>query len=92
MPCCFQLQKNVQMISGFAQQVSNVIQITLCPRLDKFTLEMRHCQETMQRSEGGSVSNLQQETLQKEIRDAGLTAKQVYQCSKDFVARGYNES
>ena len=80
------------MVSGFAQQVSNVIQVTLCPRLDKFTLEMRRCQDAVQRSERDNVSDFQQETLQKEIRDAGLTAKQVYQCSKDFVARGYQES
>ena len=82
----FQLLKNIQMIRRFMERLSNLIQITLCPHLDETTLEMRHFHKAAQiLSSEDSFLSLKQETLQTNIRNAGRTAKEVYECSKKFI-------
>ena len=80
-----QLQRDIQTMSSFAQQVSNAIETKLCPKASKLLQQMRRCLATLQRTGSERVSGLQQELIQKEIREVGRTAERVYKASKNFL-------
>ena len=75
-------------MNAFTQGVSNVMQVTLSPRIDKLVQGLSTCLATLTKPGAGEnrMSVLQKETILKEIRDVGITAKDVYYCSKSFLA------
>ena len=46
---------------------------------------MRRCLATLQRTGSERVSGLQQEMIQKEIREVGRTTERIYKASKNFL-------
>ena len=72
-------------MSSFAQQVSNAIETKLCPKTFKLVQQMRRCLATLQRTGEVRVSDLQQEMIQKEIRQVIRTAERIYKASKNFL-------
>ena len=91
MVSCFyfiQLQKDVRAVNAFTQGVSNIIQVTLSPRIDKLVQGLNSCLATVTKEVAGEngISKLKLEMIQKEIREVGLMVKNVHECSKTFVA------
>ena len=74
-------------MNTFTQEVSNGVQVTLCPGIDKLVQSLWSCLGTMPKAGAGEnrIPSLQLGMIQNRIREVGLTARNVYHCSKNFL-------